>query len=144
MNHRRSIMKEAAVMKAIAAGGVALLLLCMGCASGFDFRRQELFAERVRQYGKLLRWSEFEAARSYLAGDPQGRPVLLPKDVRVTEYEVKQLILTDDARKAGQAVEITYFRERDPRVRTLTDLQQWEFDEKRNNWFLKSGFPDFK
>ncbi len=131
-------------MKAIAAGVVAALLICTGCAAGFDFRRQELFTERVRQYGKLLRWSEFEAARSYLASDASGRQAVLPKDVRVTEYEVKQLILAEDARKAGQTVEITYFRERDPRVRTLTDLQQWEFDDQRNHWFLKSGFPDFK
>lgn len=131
-------------MKALATGVTAALLLCMGCASSFDFRRHELFTERVRQYGKLLRWSEFEAARSFLASDAQGRQALLPKDVRVTEYEVKQLILTEDARKAGQTVEITYFKERDPRVRTLTDLQQWEFDNERNDWFLKSGFPDFK
>jgi hypothetical protein len=130
-------------MKAIGAGLLAAFLMWTGCASSFDFRRQELFTERVRQYGKLIRWSEFEMAQSYLAADAPGRKPLRPKDVRVTEYEVKQLILAEDARKAGQTVEITYFRERDPRVRTITDFQQWEFDFERNDWFLKSGFPDF-
>jgi hypothetical protein len=26
----------------------------------------------------------------------------------------------------------------------LEDKQLWEFDPTRNDWFLKSGFPDFK
>jgi hypothetical protein len=131
-------------MKTVAAGVMAALLVLTGCASSFDFRRQELFAERVRQYGKLIRWSQFEPARTYLTADAPGRQATLPNDVRVTDYEVKQLILTEDARKAGQTVEITYFRERDPRVRKLMDVQQWVFDFEQNEWFLKSGFPDFK
>jgi hypothetical protein len=142
-NQRHRNEKGASDMKAAGAGLLAALLLWTGCASSFDFRKQELFAERVRQYGKLIRWSEFEMARPYLADDAPGRRAPLPKEVRVVEYEVKQLILTEDARKAGQIVEITYFKEKDPRVRTLTDAQEWEFDLERNQWFLKNGFPDF-
>ncbi|MFO7708612.1 MAG: hypothetical protein R6V84_10605 [Desulfobacterales bacterium] len=130
-------------MKAIGAGLLAALFVWAGCASSFDYRRQEQFAERAHQYGKLIRWSEFELARSYLSNDAQGRRAPLPKEVRVVDYEVKQLIVAEDARKAGQTVEITYFKERDPRVRTLTDTQQWEFDPERSDWFLKNGFPDF-
>ncbi len=130
-------------MKATVAGLLAAFLLWTGCALSYDFRRQELFAERVRQYGKLIRWSEFEMARSYVAKDAQGRRPPLPKEVRVVEYEVKQMIMAEDARKAGQIVEITYFKEKDPRVRTLTDRQQWEFDLEHNEWLLISGFPDF-
>jgi hypothetical protein len=54
------------------------------------------------------------------------------------------MVVADDARRAGQTVDITYFKSGNPRVRTLTDQQLWEFDEARNDWFLKSGFPDFK
>ena len=44
-------------------------LLLSGCASSFDFQRQDSFEERVRQYGNLIRWSEFEAAEYFLALD---------------------------------------------------------------------------
>jgi hypothetical protein len=119
-------------------------LLLSGCASSFDFRRQDTFEERVRQYGNLIRWSEFEAAEYFLTLDASGKRPQAPKDVRVTDYQVKLMVVADDARKAGQTVDITYFKSGNPRVRTLTDQQLWEFDEARNDWFLKSGFPDFK
>jgi hypothetical protein len=119
-------------------------LLLSGCASSFDFRRQDTFEERVRQYGNLIRWSEFEAAEYFLALDASGKRPQAPSDVRITDYQVKLMLVADDARKAGQTVDITYFKSGNPRVKTLTDQQFWEFDQARNDWFLKSGFPDFK
>jgi len=119
-------------------------LLLSGCASSFDFRRQDTFEERVRQYGNLIRWSEFEAAVYFLDLTPSGMRPKAPIDVRITDYQVKLMVVSDDARKAGQTVDITYFKSGNPRIKTLTDQQLWEFDPARNDWFLKSGFPDFK
>ena len=119
-------------------------LLLSGCASSFDFRRQDTFEEKVRQYGNLIRWSEFEAAEYFLAPDTSGNRPKAPNDVHITDYQVKLMLVADDARKAGQTVDITYFRSGNPRVKTLTDTQLWEFDAVRNDWFLKSGFPAFK
>ena len=48
-------------------------LLLSGCASTFDFQRQDSFEERVRQYGNLIRWSEFEAAEYFLAFETSGK-----------------------------------------------------------------------
>lgn len=129
--------------RTIAALLMAVLLLS-GCASSFDFRRQDTFEERVRQYGNLIRWSEFEAAVYFLDLAPSGMRPKAPNDVRVTDYQVKLMVVSDDARKAGQTVDITYFKSGNPRIKTLTDQQLWEFDSARNDWFLKSGFPDFK
>lgn len=119
-------------------------LLLSGCASTFDFQRQDSFEDRVRQYGNLIRWSEFEGAQYYLAFETSGTRPKAPTDVHVTDYQVKLKIVSDDALKAGQVVEITYYRGSSPRVKTLEDKQLWEFDPTRNDWFLKSGFPDFK
>jgi hypothetical protein len=119
-------------------------LLLSGCASSFDFRRQDAFEERVRQYGNLIRWSEFESAEYFLALDNSGNRPKGPTDVHVTDYQVKLTLVAEDARKAGQTVDIAYFRSGNPRLKTLTDQQLWEFDAVRNDWFLKSGFPDFK
>ncbi len=131
-------------MRNLGVGCLAALVLLAGCASSFEFRRQELLSERVKQYGKLIRWSQFEGAQLYLTEDAPGRRTPLPKEVRVVDYEVKQLILTEAGRQAGQVVEITYFSGTNPKVRTVTDLQKWEFDLERNEWFLKSGLPQFK
>ena len=125
----------------------AVLMVCLllsGCASTFDFQRQDSFEDRVRQYGNLMRWSEFEGAKYYLAFETSGARPKTPTDVQITDYQVKLKIVSDDALKAGQVVDITYFRSSSPRVKTLEDKQLWEFDPTRNDWFLKSGFPDFK
>ena len=131
-------------MRRMSAALLMVGLLLSGCASSFDFQRQDSFEERVRQYGNLIRWSEFEPAQYFLAFETSGQRPKVPTDVHVTDYQVKLMLVSDDARKAGQAVDITYFRSGNPRVKTLTDQQLWEFDEARNDWFLKSGFPDFK
>jgi hypothetical protein len=131
-------------MRTLCLAFLAAAIVCAGCAASFEFRRQELLAERVKQYGKLIRWSQFEAAKLFLADDAPGRRSPPPKDIRVSDYEVMQLILTENTHEAGQMVHITYFSERNPRVRTLEDLQKWVFDVDRNEWFLKSGFPEFK
>jgi hypothetical protein len=119
-------------------------LLLSGCASTFDFQRQDSFEDRVRQYGNLIRWSEFEGAQYFLAFETSGVRPKAPTDVHVTDYQVKLKIVADDALKAGQVVDITYYRSSSPRVKTLEDKQFWEFDPTRNDWFLKSGFPGFK
>jgi hypothetical protein len=131
-------------MRTLCAAFLAALVLAAGCATTFEFRRQELLAERVKQYGKLIRWSEFEGAQLYLTEEAPGRRTPPPKEIRVTDYEVKQLILTAGGLQAGQVVQISYFNQRDARVRTLEDVQQWVFDPEQNEWFLKSGLPDFK
>jgi hypothetical protein len=121
-----------------------VLLMLSGCASTFDFRRQDTFEERVRQYGNLIRWSDFEAAEYFLAPDSSGRRPKAPTDVHITDYQVKVTVVSEDARKAGQTVDITYFKSGSLRVKTLTEQQVWEFDDVRNDWYLKSGFPAFK
>jgi hypothetical protein len=121
-----------------------VLLLLSGCASTFDFRRQDTFEERVRQYGNLIRWSDFEAAEYFLAPDSSGNRPKAPTDVHITDYQVKVTVVSEDARKAGQTVDITYFKSGSLRVKTLTEQQVWEFDDVRNDWYLKSGFPAFK
>lgn len=126
---------------------VCAILLCgillAGCASVFDFRREEVFEDSAKRYGRLIRWSDFETARSYLALAESGAKATVPKNVRVTDYEVKQMAYTEDKRRVLQVVGISYFLANDPRLKTLQDQQVWEFDSDREAWLLKSGFPNF-
>lgn len=123
---------------------VAAALLAAACASTFDFRREEVFEDMSKRYGRLMRWSEFEAARPYLAADVPKERGSVPPSVRVADYEVQQVVYTEDKRQAMQSVKITYFRQDNPKLRTIEDLQVWEFSADKEAWFLKSGFPDFK
>jgi hypothetical protein len=123
---------------------LAVALLSGACASTFDFRREELFEDMSKRYGRLIRWSEFEAARPYLAADTPKERGTIPPSVRVAEYDVQQVVYTEDKRQALQSVKISYFRQDNPRLRTLEDLQIWEFSADKGAWFLKSGFPDFQ
>jgi hypothetical protein len=117
--------------------------LLMGCASTFDFRREEIFEDTAKRYGRLIRWSDFESAKAYLAPAETGATTTLPKNVRVTEYEVKQLVYEEGKLKAVQIVLISYYQANDPRLRTLQDQQLWEFDSAKGAWLLKSGLPGF-
>jgi len=123
---------------------LAAALLSVACASTFDFRREELFEDMSKRYGRLMRWSEFEAAKAYLSADAPKDRAAVPALARVSDYEVLQVAYTDDKRQVLQTVKITYFKQDNPRLRTIEDLQLWEFDADKGGWSLKSGFPDFQ
>lgn len=130
------------MMRGIVAVLVGLVLA--GCASTFEFRRQELFENSAKRYGNLIRWSEFEAARAFMAAEGPAAAKPAPSRIRVAGYDLLQMAYAEDVHKVVQVVEITYFKVDDPRTRTLTDRQLWEFDPGKEAWLLKSGFPDFK
>jgi len=124
----------------------ALLLgavLTSACVSTFDFRREELFEDTAKAYGRLIRWSDFESAQAFLGPAESGAKATLPKDVRVTGYEVRQTAYDPGKHKVVQVVSISYFLTNDPRHRTLQDQQLWEFDSATDTWLLKSGLPNF-
>lgn len=123
---------------------LAAALLSGACASTFDFRREELFEDTTKRYGRLIRWSEFDAARPYLASDAPKEREAVAGNVRVADYEVKQVAYAEDKRQALQTVRITYFKQDNPKLRALEDLQVWEFSADKGAWLLKSGFPDFQ
>jgi hypothetical protein len=131
-------------MKNICLSTLAAALLAAACASTFEFRREEVFEDMSKRYGRLIRWSEFEAAMPYLAADAPKERAAAPPDVRVSDYEVKQVVYTEDKQQVLQTVRISYFKQTDPRLRSLEDLQLWEFSPDKGAWFLKSGFPDFR
>ena len=123
---------------------LAAALLSAACASTFEFRREEVFEDMSKRYGRLIRWSEFDAAVPCLSADVPKERNAAPADVRVAEYDVKQVVYTEDKQQVLQTVRISYFKQSNPRLRTLEDLQLWEFNPDKGAWFLKSGFPDFR
>lgn len=123
---------------------LAAALLSTACAATFDFRREELFEDMSKRYGRLIRWSEFDTAAAYLAADAPPERKKVPTGVNVADYEVQQVAYTEGKRQVLQTVTITYFRQDNPKLRKLEDMQLWEFSADKSAWFLKSGFPEFK
>jgi hypothetical protein len=61
----------------------------------------------------------------------------------VTNYKVKQTIISEDQAKIIQIVDFQYYRLTDVTVKTLIDRQKWEYDEEQGRWFLQSDLPAF-
>ena len=130
-------------MKRVFWAVVLVGILLDGCAKSFEFRREELFEDSAKRYGRLIRWSDFDAAQAYLAPAESGAKIALPKDIRVAEYEVKQTAYDPGRHNVLQIVDISYYQANDPRLKTLQDRQAWEFNDETGAWLLKSGLPDF-
>ncbi len=120
---------------------LAAAMLAAGCASTFEFRREEVFQDTVRSYGRLMTWSDFGAAAAFL--DPDAPLKSVPSGVRIAGYDYKQAVFAQDMLEAVNLIEITYYKEQDPRVKKIMDRQVWVFNSDKQNWFLKSGFPPF-
>lgn len=119
-----------------------------GCASYTGMKRMDDFNDTVKSYKKMVFWSEFNAALSFVepgANDDRGQPDLEDfKTVRVTSYKVRRLKAAADQTQVQQVVEIDYYRMDDMTVRTIEDQQLWVYNAEAQRWYLRSGLPDFK
>lgn len=123
---------------------IAIALAFGGCGKVKKQKKADALEAAVTAYGSALRWAYYDTAWGYLHPDKR---VTMPEgldNVRVTGYEVVQPPLRSSADKATQVVRIEYlFRDRQA-IRTLTDRQDWRFDQETETWWLHSQFPDFK
>jgi hypothetical protein len=127
--------------------GVLSMLLIMGCAGIQTGEKMSQFDETSRAYIRAIRWGEFEAAFAFKK--LSAREETLPdfedyRTVRVTNYKVKQTIISEDKSMIIQMVDFQYYRLSDVTVKTLIDRQKWEYDQEQGKWFLIGNLPDFK
>lgn len=139
-------LKKEADMCKFTVKGVVLILLIMGCASMQTGEKMSQFDETSRAYIRAIRWGEYEAAFAFKKLTARDEPLPDFEDyrtVRVTNYKVKQTIISEDKSKIIQIVDFQYYRMKDVTVKTLIDRQKWEYDEGRGKWFLQSNLPAF-
>jgi hypothetical protein len=126
---------------------VILLFLISGCAGLQTGKRMTLFDDTARAYLRAIRWGDYETA--YAFKNPPDLDNKIPdfkdlRQVRVTAYNVKQTILSEDKSTILRIVELQYYRISNVTVKNLIDRQKWEYNEEANRWYLTSEFPDFK
>ncbi len=139
-------LKKGADMFKYAVKAIVIILLMLGCASMETGEKLSQFDETSRAYLRAIRWGEFEAAFAFKK--LTDREEVLPdfedyRNVKVTNYKVKQTIISEDKTKIIQLVDFQYYRMKDVTVKTLIDRQKWEYDTEQEKWFLQSDLPAF-
>ena len=138
---------ESTAMAKIKIALSMLTILLVGCASAMQMVRMDRFERTSRSYVKAMRWSNFEAANSFVkVSQPGTDPPDLQKlkQVKVTSCEVKETVPLGDQTKVLQVLEIRYYTFDSVTIRTLRDRQVWEYDKEQKGWYLLSGLPDFR
>jgi PBP1b-binding outer membrane lipoprotein LpoB len=124
-----------------------LIMLVAGCANLSKTNQMNMFDRMAASFKDSMRWSDFETANqlrkdALTESNPPDFKKL--KNVRVTSYEVKQIIPMDNKLKVRQIVEINYYKSDNMIEKTLMHDQLWEYDTADKSWSLKSRLPDFK
>ena len=117
-----------------------------GCASTKKNQTLNTFDERTRLYGRLLRWKEYEGAVNMIRHkDESSVEVNLDdfNDLRVTDYEIKKVVMGEDLKTAIVQAEISYYFETTNAVKTMRDNQNWWYVEEAETWFLDDDLPAF-
>lgn len=124
-----------------------LLSFCLfSCTTVSNYQKQESFEKQVKDYKQTIRWLELEDALSFQDAENRQTPESIEayRGVRLTSYDVKKMVVSEDNLHVYQTVEIKYYREDSAVEKTVIDHQLWEYNENLEKWFLKSVLPPFK
>lgn len=134
------------VLKSPLSGLLIVVVALVACASIEERGEINAFTKASRDYGRMLRWRSYDGAASFLRtrdGAPIRADIGGLKDIRVTAYKIIDSEVRPDERSATVTAVMDYYNERENRVKTLTDEQNWWYDPASERWFLDGQLPDF-
>ena len=128
-----------------------LALLLSGCATLSNLGESDRgrLVTASNSYNRMLRWKELDMACGAFVEESGRRKCVdraaALKDVQVTDVRTRNIEYSPAADEATVHAEIEYYLLPSPRVKTLTDVQQWKLvgPEERKVWVIRSSFPDF-
>ena len=119
--------------------GGAAAIGSVGCASIAD--QNTMFHETQKRYTRLMRFTDFDRARSFVAADAQvafrDRTVAL-RDIHFTDYSIQQI--ENDKTSATVLVEYPGYRSSSPTVISFSEEQRWELAE--NAWTVRPSLQE--
>ena len=125
---------------------VMAILVVSGCGT-MQERNQEIKLEKaLRSYERAIRWGDYSAADSFRAPslrEQEPTDSTRYKDFRVSSYKVLRGVPNADATELTQSVQIQYYHDHSPRIRTVVDEQNWRYDSDTKTWYLHGPLPDF-
>lgn len=96
-------------------------------------------------YEKAIRWGEFSKAKSFHKNSSKLRDIERRrlKFYRVTDYATLQTSTPDEFNSLA-LVEIKYYKNDRPVIKSITVKQHWKRDKDSEVWYLDSSFPKFR
>jgi len=134
------------VLKTPLIGLLVVVVVLTACGSIKEREEINAFTKASRDYGRMLRWRSYDGAASFLRardGAPIAVDIAPLKDMRVTAYKIIRSEVRPDEDAATVTAMIDYYNERENRVKTLTDEQDWWYDPASEHWFVDGQLPDF-
>lgn len=131
-------------MKKLVTLAILTCALLAGCAAMAEKSRLESYSQIVDAYEHALRMSDYNAAVQFL--DPSASTARVDlnkmKDIKIVEYKVTRVDMSENSMEITQDVELQYFRLNSNILRTAHDPQIWRFQQEGNVWLLQTGLPD--
>ena len=122
-------------------------LLTASCATGKhgDQKIRQLLKESVDQFNEDMRWQVYEQAQAFVPKAQRehywAEADRLKHDIRLTEYEVRDISFSEDERSAAVILHYQYWSVESPTLRSVTITQTWFYDEHTKAWKVKkTGF----
>ena len=96
-------------------------------------------------YEKAIRWGDFSRAKSFHKKSPELADIERRrlKFYRITDYATLQSS-TPDMFNSYAVVEIKYYKNDRPVIKSFTVKQHWKRDKDSETWYLNSSFPKFR
>ena len=113
------------------------------CAMGPD--PMEMMDSSIRSYERAIRWGSFQTAKSFHKNAPVMSDIerRRMKFYRVTGYNILQHN-TPDEFNSHLVVEIKYYKNDMPVIKTIVAKQHWKREKEGKIWYLDSAFPHFR
>ena len=136
----------------VAVAGIALLTSVLGCANG-EFRfgdpfdRQVTLSEAQHRYTVLVRWTEFQKARSFVAEEDRDAYMVVMKTLesaRFTDYQSEPVELDREKETATIRVTYTLWTPFIPYEIQINEIQEWRREGLGNDWRVHSHFEDLQ
>lgn len=136
---------------------VPIALLCLmvvgslfGCAAGEirlgdPFDRELTLSEAQHRYTVLMRWSQFQKAKSFVAKDEREAFIASTEaldEARFTGYESEPVELDKGKDQATVRVTYTLYTAATPYEVEVEEVQEWRREGLGNEWHVFSTFED--
>ena len=113
---------------------LTVALAALGCATLTD--QGAMFKESQRRYTRLMRFTDFDKARAFVAVDAKAdfrKTTTALRDIRFTDYEIEEI--ETDGKTGTVVVAYSGYRASSPTVVTLSEEQHWELNG--NSWIVR-------
>jgi len=116
------------------------------CQSLMQKESEKSLQERLKSYEASVRWGYPGQAYNFLEPELAKKSVIPGNlaHIKVTQYKVIQRPDLIAKHVVALVVVLGYVHEDQQVERSLTDRQQWQYNEEKKQWYRTNAIPEFK